>query len=41
MDCSCCGEIIEPEDILSDELCDKCFNLINLQEEDIEEEFGE
>lgn len=35
MYCTCCGEVIEPEDVLSEEICDACFGMINDSKEEI------
>ena len=41
MYCSLCGEIIDPEDVLSDDMCDGCFTIINSGEEISEDELLE
>jgi hypothetical protein len=38
MYCSSCGEVITPEDYMSDELCNECWLMINNGDTDTQEE---
>jgi len=32
MYCTCCGEVIDPEEVVGEEICNSCNNMINSNE---------